>query len=233
MIFLSFRGYFDQDPEDSCGLPARLERAYGMFYLWTVSEQKTTSLRHFTPANMHFTSNKFPYMGGKGADTTLVLRFLSFYLVLCLQNVRHDEDAPILSASLQLVQGLLTFLGIMHSHGLFLNVACGTLMWQSGLRALRSYSFCAKRCMDMRLRLFGLRPKFHSFAHTIFEVRDILRVSNVCLSPITWNCEANEDFIGRISRVSRHVASRQVILRTIQRYGVSLQLRLNRLNILR
>lgn len=31
------------------------------------------------------------------------------------------------------------------------------------------------------------------------------------INPCAWNCEQNEDFIGRISRVSRHVSTRLTI----------------------
>ena len=42
-------------------------------------------------------------------------------------------------------------------------------------------------------------------------------------------CSQQSFIIGRISRVSRQVASKQVILRAIERYGVSLHFRRNRL----
>ena len=56
------------------------------------------------------------------------------------------------------------------------------------------------------------------------------KLSKFCVS-VKWHCAANKVFIiGRIScRVSRQVASKQVILRAIERYGVSLHFRRNRL----
>ena len=68
-----------------------------------------------------------------------------------------------------------------------------------------------------------------NFSHTTFETREIVKLSKFCVS-VKWHCAANKVLIiGRISRVSRQVASKQVILRAIERYGVSLHFRRNRL----
>ena len=71
-----------------------------------------------------------------------------------------------------------------------------------------------------------------NFSHTTFETREIVKLSKLCVS-VKWKCAANKVLIGRISRVSRQVASKQVILRTIERYGVSLHFRRNRLKQLK
>ena len=46
-----------------------------------------------------------------------------------------------------------------------------------------------------------------------------------------YNCEANEDFIGRISRLSRRVSPRKTTLRTIERYLVGCKLAFKRAGV--
>ena len=67
-----------------------------------------------------------------------------------------------------------------------------------------------------------------NFSQTTFETREIVKLSKFCVS-VKWHCANKVLIIGRIGRVSRQVASKQVILRAIERYGVSLHFRRNRL----
>ena len=132
----------------------------------------------------------------------------------------------------KLVQGTLNFLGVMHSHDLWLPHGCAGYMMKQGMCALRAYSFCGRVAMEQdRKRLFCMRPKFHYWAHTIFEMKRSYEDSHPqTVSPAIFNCEMNEDFIGKVSRISRHVSPRLTILRTLQRYGVAFQARLRRMN---
>ena len=232
LLMLAYRTYFDDDG-DSRNLPDRLSRAFQMFKLWCLSEHKVSSLKNFTRANLHFTkAAAFPFLGGKGADVTLVLMFLDFFLQLAQRNPRDDHDKYVLSAMHKLVQGTLNFLGVMHSHDLWLPHGCAGYMMKQGLCALRAYSFCGRVALEQdRKRLFCMRPKFHYWAHTIFEMKGSYESSHPqTLSPAIFTCEMNEDFIGKVSRISRHVSPRLTILRTLQRYGVAFQARLRRMN---
>ena len=226
VIMLCFLKFFD-DVGDARNLPERLSRAYKVFALWCIAEGKTSSLKNFTRANLHcHTSAKFPYLGGKGSDTTLVLMWLEFYLQICLLD-RPQGHAALLKAMQQQARSTLQYLGVMHSHDLWLPLPCARFMMLEGLKALRSYSYCARAALAMRYRLFCMRPKFHLWAHTIFDLKQSVDSGHAWhLNPCVWNCEQSEDFIGRISRISRHVSTRTTILRTMQRYGLGFQKKL-------
>lgn len=156
--------------------------------------------------------------------------FLQFYLsAVCLPEIRHADHQEILGVLLQMTDGILNFTSIQYSHDLWLPTKCAELMYLEGLVALRAYNYAAGHCLDLGRALFGLRPKFHLLAETVFEIRASFRKGDQwVLSPVIFNCEDNEDFIGRISRISRHVSSRQCTLRTLQRYGVAFQSKLRR-----
>ena len=229
LLMLAYLTYFD-NVGDTKNLPDRLARGYKLFRLWCETEKKSPSLKNFTRANLHFgKATAFPFLGGKGSDVTLVLMFLQFYLQMCLVNPKGDH-LRLFKAMQQLVDGTLCFIGIMHSHSVWLPPVCARLMMSQGLKALRAYAFCAKTAMDMNKRLFCMRPKFHYWAHTIFEMRHSLQLCHqFILNPCLYNCEQSEDFIGRVARISRHVSPRLTILRTLQRYGVAFQSRLRRI----
>ena len=77
---------------------------------------------------------------------------------------------------------------------------------------------------------FRLRPKLHYFMHMLISSKtelaaDVPYVLNTAL----WLCEANEDYIGGIARVSRRVHPSTAATRTIQRYLVKVRLLLERL----
>ena len=226
VMYLGQLGYFDTDAQDSKALDARLARAYSYFRLWCVSNGKCTTLKKFSRGNFHrLKATAFPYLGGKGSDSVLLCSFLQFYIELKLPQLIDESHRPILQAMLEAIQGGLCFVGTMHSHDIFLSPPCARFMAQSGLRFIKGYAWLADRCIAERRRFYSLRPKLHFFQHTILDLQAQLeRGDTHIISPSVWNCEANEDFIGRIARISRRVSPRLGSLRTIQYYLISCKL---------
>ena len=167
---------------------------------------------------------------GRGPTLPWCWHFSSFFLKLCEREMRDGSDENVLRGMMQLTDGLLNFTSMQYSHDLWLPRECAEFMYLQGLVALRSYGYLARHCMGLGKRYFGMRPKFHLLAETVFELKSCVTLGHTwILSPVIYNCEVNEDFIGRVSRISRHVSSRTVVLRTLQRYGVALRARLRRL----
>ena len=92
----------------------------------------------------------------------------------------------------------------------------------SCLAFCQAYSNLAQACFDHNLSHFSLVPSLHYFHHFYMDVRRHFADPAVAfmLSPAIANCEGDEDFIGKISRFSRHVHPVITIIRTIQRYLV-------------
>ena len=132
-------------PWDLKNLPGRLSRAFRIYELWCETEKKTTSLKKNTRANLHFgKAGSFPFLGSKGADVTLDLMCLDFFLKLRLRDPK-DGVKKLLSAMQQLTQGLPTFLGIMRSHVLWLLLGCCGLTWKEGLKLCDATVLARKR----------------------------------------------------------------------------------------
>ncbi|CAE7945401.1 unnamed protein product, partial [Symbiodinium sp. KB8] len=86
IIWLCDLAYFDEAcAQESLSIDSRLDRAYGLFKLWTIVAKKSTTLRKFTRGTFHrVTTKKFPYLSGKGADVVVVLSWLVWLLQLKL-----------------------------------------------------------------------------------------------------------------------------------------------------
>ena len=225
LIELCTMGLFDTDSPESQSLPKRLQRAYSYFRLWLLTEKKHCTLRKFTLANLHRTrANNFPFLGGKGADSVLLFMFFDFFLPLGMQN-QQPETVALLKAMLETVRGGLNFVGVHHSHGLFLSEYCAEFLFQSGLRFLRGYGYLADRSIRAGKRHYSLRPKLHYFHHTLMDLKAQLSAGHKhILNPIFAGCEANEDFIGRVSRLARKVSPKIAMQRTLDRYLVGVML---------
>ena len=218
IVYLAELQFFDA-PGDPVSLDSRLQRVFSRFKMWLLASSKTCSLRKFTKTNLHRESaDKFAFLSGKGSDSMVTLQFLEVFLKLLLQDA--GEHLELLRAMLEAVQGALTYMGIYHSHPLFLPRCCANLLLTSGRRLLHGYGFLASRCMAENRALFKLRPKLHFFHHFLVDLDEELSRNNPTVLNYAriFNCEANEDWIGRISRISRRVSARLPTQRTIERY---------------
>ena len=232
LIRLCLMTYFDFASEDSLSIESRLERAYSKFRLWCLAERKFPAIKQFSKGNVNFEKfRSFPWVNGKGSDITLIMMFLEFILrCFLLEPPKSPGDEIPLKAMLQLLQGGLNYIGILHSHGIWLPRACAETQVWAGLRFYRGYLYMATFCMEQRVAGFRLRPKIYYFHHLVYELQVQLRSdSEYIFSAATYMCEQNEDFIGRLSRISRRVAARTAGLRSTQRYLVKVRCLLERL----
>ncbi|CAE7557699.1 unnamed protein product [Symbiodinium natans] len=129
-LFLLCRMTYFDDPlgGESLEQDCRLGRAYGLFSLWCLAEGKATTLRRFSKGSLHRKkATQYPFIGGKGADTVLLMQFLHFFVALCKKDMRVPGDFHVLHALHETLTGALDFLGIMHSHGIFLTLECARL----------------------------------------------------------------------------------------------------------
>ena len=140
---------------------------------------------------MHFANT---WLGGSGAQTYF--------------KVMH-----------QLTSDIITFHRICQTHGLFLERSCAQRLHQLILTIARSYHWLARKMLSLRIAGFSLKPKFHCLKHVAYQLRmEILSGKRFCLSPMAYNCEGNEDHVGRVCKLGRSVSTRTISRRVIERY---------------
>ena len=230
VIRLCFLEYFDCEGELQ-NVPERLSRAFSFYKLWCLAEKKNPSLKGFTRMNMHYDNNhSFAWFNCKGSEVTLLMQWLDFQLLHFLENVKQESHRPELRAMHQMIRGGLNYIGIMHSHALWLPHCCARVKLEAGLTFTRGYAYMANRFISLGISGYRLRPKLHYMMHLLLELKEQVDAGlPYALNTGMWLCESNEDFIGRISRLSRRVHASTTAVRCLQRYLVKVRLLLGRL----
>ena len=232
LIILLRKGFMDY-PGDSTALENRLKRAHTFFSLWCGAQQKSPSLRSFTK---HFLNMKkmisAPWTSSKGSDSILLLQWLEFTVKLNISNPAKEGHQELLETMLQVIQAGLS-LRMVHGHGLWLERNCASMLYVHMMTFLRGYSVLGQASLRLGIRAFIQKPKHHALHHLAFSLRRQLRLGATLVSNPQMNgCEVNEDFIGRISRLSRRVGIHKLDLRVFQRsmlkVGVLLKARRDR-----
>ena len=226
VMYLAQLKYFDS-VGDSCAVDNRLARAYGHFKLYCLAAGKSTTIRKFSLRTFHRSkATKHPFIGGKGADSVVFMQWLELLLKLKIANPLDPTHVELLCAMLETIQGGLAYVGVFHTHPLFFPRGCAKFLLKSGLRLLRGNCYLASRCISEGRRFFALRPKVHYYHHFLTDLQYELSKghSSIFNYAAAFNCEANEDWIGRVCRISRRVSAKLNAQRTIDRYLVACRL---------
>lgn len=216
IVLLAFDSFFDA-PGDGIGLDARLVRAWSHFVLWCDAHSATPSgIRSFSRQKLHMqTQTSFPYVGCKGADSILLLRWLKWFTGLQLQSNPGSAVLRLIcdgcDAGLRLQK--------IHGHGIWLKRGCKMTVRSSTKRFLAVYAHLAQLALNRRMTLFSMVPKLHSldhFAHDLDKSFD----NEYSLNPAIFDCSMSEDFVGRVSRQSRRISYRNHVQNTLLAYKV-------------
>ena len=218
---LCLLGFWDS-VDDSKNLPDRLARAHASFRLWCLAEREQPGLRSFTVAFFTIKSRaSFPWSNSKGSDTTLMLRWLRFLTALELQQespFKTSHEVFLRKLKHAVEHGLEVF-RVLHNHGLWLERNCAKLLYGHLMLLLRSYKAMARACQEKQIAGFSLVPKFHAIHHVAVSIgTDIRSGAAMVLNPLYAGCEMNEDFVGRLSRLSRKLATKTLTRRVLQRH---------------
>ena len=220
VVLLSRLGFFDH-PRASTSIKERLKRCHGSFVLFCLANHKKPGLRSFTPSFFGIKSLAMscPSANSKGSDTMLLLKWC---LWVCRLNCKfptvlgHDE---LLEGMAQTCQAGIDAFRLMHSHPLFLERACARHLYVLFMRIIRGYRWLGRQALTMGKRCFALKPKAHALHHCAYNLRSDLSNGNILVpSPQMYSCEIDEDFMGRICRLSRKVNIRTTDRQVIMRY---------------
>ena len=218
LIILIRKGFFDYEGSTR-NLEDRLERAHNWFILWSKVHSEKPNLRGFSKIFFHMKSLlSAPWSNSKASDTLILLRWLKFVLRLNLERPQVEGYSGLLKIMLQTCESTLEFCRALHSHGLFVSRDCGTYMYIQAMRTLRGYKLVSQRALVLGIRACILKPKSHALHHIAYTLKtQPLSGSPLIINPELNACDVNEDYIGRISRLSRKVGAQVVDLRVIQR----------------
>lgn len=91
-----------------------------------------------------------------------------------------------------------------------------------GKRCVKFFHRCAERAFEMEKTRWKYAPKFHMFGKMLYSLEFQKRHSLPSCNPLMAGTQQDEDFVGKISQLSRNVSVRTVHQKTLGRYLVAL-----------
>lgn len=218
IIILCRLGFLDFDGSTT-NINDRLKRCHAYFTLFCSANSFSPGLRSFTKTFFNLkTMVSSPWVNAKGSDGILLLKFCVFMLKTFLAVPPVDGYEHVLQRMLQLCEACLN-LRMVHSHPLWLQRPCSLKLYCDIMRVLRGYSLMGRISISLNMRAFAQKPKMHGLHHLAWHLKSELSKGNqLVFSPQGWGCEQNEDFVGRISRLSRRVSTKTCDKRVFERY---------------
>ena len=162
-------------------------------------------------------------MNIKGSDVTLVLKFLSVATMGFLNGEPSltPEQRRVLSTISSSTRLAVRFFDILYDHGIWLDRPCGANLYEVGTAFCTGYVLLADYAFQACECLYSLKPKIHFHKHVLIDLKT--QIDDGCdaiLSPVSFDCQQNEDYIGRLCKLSRQVHSSTLMTRTIEFYLV-------------
>lgn len=166
----------------------------------------------------------FPKASFKGSDVSLMLRWLeeaTHSATLVQTNMVAEDDATRdkikCAAAIHIgCKAMNSFFRSCYRSKLYLIADTAAQCVRNGTLFLNTYSWLASFCLSRSRCRFPLRPKLHTLAHIVEQMQQQRSQTGKSFNPLMYNCEMDEDFIGRISRISRRCHDTTTALRTIQ-----------------
>ena len=218
VVVLARKGFWDHD---GCSREFKLrwERAHSYFVMFCQVSRLRPGVRAFTKEYFHVKNFlSAPWSNSEGSDSMILLKFMAWFLRLNLKEPVVPGYESLLQAMLQTTVAVLAMFRILHSHRLFLNRACACMLYVQCMRVVRGFKLLSLKCFQMNARAFILKPKIHALHHIAYQLKQqLVARAEFMLSPEAVSCEVDEDFIGRVSRLSRRVNVRLCDRRVIQR----------------
>lgn len=163
----------------------------------------------------------------KGADTTAVCRFLEDFFSRTLEDYIGPHRVY-LEKILEALSGGNAFLSQLYRSHLFLSRAEARECSRNGFKLISSYLHVATIAHRLDLTRFKITPKLHICFHLVDRLyqASLEGSRTLCLNPVSFSCQLDEDLVGQVSTWSRAQSIRVVHERTIRAYLVNLRLQL-------
>lgn len=193
----------------------RLDALNTHYWTWCKNNHKRP-IKKFTRAGLNWlTSSAYPSGAWSKGDATTQL--MKFFLTFCRDYLGQVRANALLSLAFQAGEAMDECLRLLFSFELWVPANAARGIASKGLAFLRLNGRAARLAYDSQLRLFLFMPNLHRLHHIWVEVRRQSQITEFVMSPLYASCQADEDYIGRPSRLSRRVSARATILRTLQR----------------
>ena len=197
-------------------VPTRFENMAADFFSWCQEAKENPYIRKLTRETVGWPSTaEFPQASwSKGSTSTVVLKWI---LVACRQRRDLIEPGSLLELGYAASHEIYNFISKSFREDVWMTRERGIEISSHGFAFLSLQAQAATMAHRAGRALYMYMPNLHRIHHLVYSLYDNAQISDVCLNIMVWNCQSEEDFIGRPSRVSRRVSPQQVIRRTLER----------------
>ena len=148
----------------------------------------------------------------KGHVSTLMMQFIFDWFAE--NGVEGDNLFPLCK---QTVEKGNAFISQLYLEDLWISAADGQRISELGYGFLKGYMQLAAESYKTGRALFMYMPKIHAVHHVVDALRTESLTRPWCLNPLAHAVQIDEDFVGKVCKVSRQVHPLQAITRTLQR----------------
>jgi hypothetical protein len=194
----------------------KLKHMNDLFSAWCKQHHHTPFLCSFTKASLGIaTFAQYPTTSWKGSDTTLVLMFLEDML----RTLLNADNPAWLRVAHEGCRSLNRLMKNLYNSPVWMERQTAQAVAADGMVFLKAYAWLAAESFQRRKQRYPLRPKHHLFHHFMLQMSwEIDLQHSLVLNPMAYGCEADEDFVGKIARLSRRVHATTTVSQTIDRY---------------
>eukprot|EP00439_Symbiodinium_sp_Y106_P035573 s6221_g4.t1 len=170
-------------------------------------------------------SSKYPTgHWSKASDTPVLVQFVFWILQQHPAEVAQSRMLQVMSSASEAI-------------GIFMRELLQAPLWLSPEQAQRAgeaslhFLQCYAKSVDIFYRKaeckFNLVPKLHCLHHLSLGLLDSASTGKAATNPLSYSCFQDEDFIGRVSRLSRRISPKLLVRRTLQRYLIATKYQLS------
>ena len=199
--------------EPAGNVDQRFELLTQKYREWCAQNQRTAHCRRITKEHLNWpTTTQYPTAGWHNGDltTSLVL-----WIEARFQSEQWADE--MLKLTGEAAVAINSFFRRLYSSGAWLSSTEALEIGELGLQFLRRYNRLAVLAHQQYKRLFVVMPKAHCLHHICLGMLEESRVGD-SLSPLVHSVQQDEDFIGRSSRLSRHVSNKTCGQRFMERF---------------
>ena len=204
------------DYEVAGNVDERFELLTARYLSWCASKALPAYLTTISKHSLKWPSRaNFPTGSWHKGDLTKVL--MLFFEDQCITRAAEFAADRMLILAGEAATAVNICLGRLYRADAFLEREDAVEIGEYGLRFLRRYQELASLASAASRSLWVIQPKAHVLHHWFCFMA--LCQSAKLLNPMCVACQANEDFIGRPSRLSRKIcAGKLTVQRVIERY---------------
>lgn len=193
----------------------RFEAVSGVFLGWCKQRKRRAHITRLNKELIQWQSTGSYPSGGwhKGALSTVLMEWAE-------DLFKKDGSGwpPMLQFAGKAAVSLNAFMRLLYREDAWLSPDTSRIAANHAMGFLKTYSRLARMSLENNQNLWILQPKLHSFHHLAVALWES-SWRGATLNPICYATQADEDFIGRPSRLARRVTSQQPCAdRVLQRY---------------